>query len=75
MPLKDLFVMGVHFGGPNGKKRSPRFIHALLDSSQDVTQCGCDVSGWSRKFLRRSKVQELILDMVCKTCAAKVGLS
>lgn len=75
MPLKDLFVMGVHLGGAGGRKRSARFIHALLDNSQDTTICGVDVGGWSRKFLPRKKVQELLTDMVCKTCAGKVGLS
>lgn len=75
MPLKDLFVMGVHIGGASGKKRSARFIHALVDNTNDTTHCGCDVGGWSRKLLQRKKVTELLTDMICKTCAARVGLS
>ena len=75
MPLKDLFVQGIHLGGFSGKKRSPRFIHALVDNSTEETMCGVNVSGWSRKMFSRKKLLEILMpDLVCRNCAHKVGL-
>lgn len=75
MPLKDLFVHGIHLGGASGRKRSPRFIHALVDNTNDQTVCGFNVGGWSRKLITKKKLLEVLsIDSVCKNCAHATGL-